>query len=480
MARRRRSRYDGVVGGLEEIFELDPERVETTLRRYAGAGPRYTSYPTAPAWSETYGAEAFRRALGALPAGTEIALYVHVPFCRSLCHFCACNRVITRRPEPPVRYLDAIEREVATLREALPGACRVAQHHWGGGTPTHLDPAQIRRLFRALDDAFPAAPGAEISIEVDPRVTSEAHVEVLRECGMNRISLGVQDFDPRVQQAIHRVQDAGQTARLVERARARGFESVNLDLIYGLPFQGVESTERTLDRVLAIAPDRIALYAYAHVTWVAKQQRGFERGDLPAPALRLRIQLAAIRKLLRAGYVHVGMDHFARPDDELARAARERTLRRNFMGYTTRAGLDLLGLGPSAISELTASYAQSERDLERWDELVRADALATRGGHALDDDDRERRWVIAEIMCQGEVRAADHRARFGGELTRRFEPELAALEPLVADGLVELSGDGSLRVTALGRLAVRNVAMAFDAYLPAQRAAERPLFSQTV
>jgi oxygen-independent coproporphyrinogen-3 oxidase len=469
-----------VMGGLEELVELDPARVEATLVRYAGAGPRYTSYPTVPAWSEAYGPDAFRRDLGALAPGHEIALYAHVPFCRSLCHFCACNRVVTRRPEPVSRYLDAIEREVANLREALAGPVRVGQHHWGGGTPTHLDAAQVRRLFRALDDAFPAEPGAERSVEADPRVTGEAHLDALRECGMNRLSLGVQDFDPRVQQAIHRLQDPATTARLVARARERGFESVNLDLIYGLPFQSVESIERTLDHVIAIAPDRIALYAYAHVTWVAKQQRGFERGDLPSPPLRLRIQLAAIRRLLRAGYVHVGMDHFARPGDALARAARERTLRRNFMGYTTRAGLELLGVGPSAISELAASYAQSERDLERWEEAARAGELATRRGHALGDDDQERRWVIAEIMCHGELRATDYRARFGGELGHRFAPELASLEPLAADGLVDVASDGSLRVTALGRLLVRNVAMAFDAYLPAQRAAERPLFSQTV
>jgi oxygen-independent coproporphyrinogen-3 oxidase len=232
--------------------------------------------------------------------------------------------------------------------------------------------------------------------------------------------------------------------------------------------------------VLAIAPDRIALYAYAHVTWVAKQQRGFERGDLPEPAQRAAIQLAALRRLLRAGYVHVGMDHFARPADELARALAGRTLRRNFMGYTTRAGVALVGLGPSAISELEGSYAQSRRELETWQAALAAGDLATARGHALTQDDRERHWIVAGIMCHGEVSAAAFRLRFGARFGERFAAELAALGPLVDDGLVEVASDGSLRATALGRLAVRQIAMAFDAYLPAQRAAPGPLFSQTV
>jgi oxygen-independent coproporphyrinogen-3 oxidase len=323
-------------------------------------------------------------------------------------------------------------------------------------------------------------PGAEISVEVDPRVTGAAHVEALAECGMNRISLGVQDFDPRVQQAIHRIQSPEQTRCLVAGARAVGFESVNLDLVYGLPFQSAESIERTLDSVLEIAPERIALYAYAHVTWVAKQQRGFERHDLPGPRERLHIQLAAIRRLLGAGYVHVGMDHFALPGDELARAQRERTLQRNFMGYTTRAGTQLLGFGPSAISELGASYAQSQRELAAWQAAAGAGQLATLRGHALGRDDLERRWVIGEIMCQAEVRAEAWRARFGGRFAERFGAELRSLEPLAEEGLCHLAADGSLRVSTLGRLLVRNIAAAFDAYLPAQRRAAEPMFSQTV
>ncbi|MDJ0864630.1 MAG: oxygen-independent coproporphyrinogen III oxidase [Myxococcota bacterium] len=470
-------------GGLFDVEgDIDWQRVEALIARYGAAAPRYTSYPTAPTWSADYGVDAFRRDL-ACAAGDEsaaLSLYAHVPFCRTLCHFCACNRVITQRPELPERYLEAIERECAALREAWPAPPRAVQLHWGGGTPTHLEPAQIRRLFAAIDDAFPLAPDAEISIEADPRVTSDAHVESLRACGFERLSLGVQDFDPRVQQAIHREQSVEQTAGLVERARACGFEGVNLDLIYGLPYQTPATFERTLDAVLAIRPERVALYGYAHVTWVAKQQRGFERGDLPAPGVRLRILVGAIERFLAAGYVYIGMDHFALPDDPLARALRDRTLRRNFMGYTTRAGTTLLGVGPSAISELPSSYAQSERDLGAWEAAVRAGAPATVRGHALSADDRERRWLIARLMCLGGVEADEYRAAFGGRLAARYADELQRLEPLAEDGLVDVAADGSLRLTGLGRLLVRPVAAVFDAYLPRQLEGDRPVFSATV
>jgi oxygen-independent coproporphyrinogen-3 oxidase len=463
-----------------DLAELDPGRIEAVLLRYGGAGPRYTSYPTAPAWSASYDARCFAEDLAGLAPGAPLSLYVHVPFCRSLCHFCACNRMITHDPALPERYLDALAREVEAVRGALAAGHPVEQLHWGGGTPTHLSPAQIRRLFARLDAAFEVAPGAESSIEADPRVTGEAQLEALRACGFGRLSLGVQDFDPRVQQAIHRVQGVEDTARLVARARALGFTSVAFDLIYGLPFQSVESVLRTLDEVVAIAPDRIALYGYAHVTWIAKQQRGFERKDLPEPRTRLRILVAAIRRLLAAGYVYIGLDHFAKPDDELARAQRAGSLRRNFMGYTTRPGVDLVGLGPSAISELHGAYAQSERELDAWEAALAARGLATLRGHRLSRDDRERRWLIHAVLCQEGVEARAFEARFGAPLAERFAAELARLAPFEADGLVVRSADGSFRATPLGRLVLRNVAMVFDAYLPEQQARAAPIFSQTV
>jgi oxygen-independent coproporphyrinogen-3 oxidase len=462
--------------------DLAPGRLEELLARYVADGPRYTSYPSAPVWTERYDAEAFRADLAAREGteGEALSLYVHVPFCRSLCHFCACNRVVTRRPELPARYLETIAREIELVREALDGAPRTTQLHWGGGTPTHLEPEQIRRLHRALGETFPTEPGAELSIEADPRVTGEAHLEALRECGFRRLSLGVQDFDPRVQRAIHRLQPVQQTASLGERARRLGFESVGFDLIYGLPFQTEASFAATLDTVVALAPDRIALYGYAHVTWVAPQQRGFERHDLPDPPTRLRLFALALERLLRAGYVHVGLDHFARPADALARALRERTLRRNFMGYTTQAGVRLLGVGPSAISELPTAYAQSARDLEAWEAAVRAGRLATFRGHRLGPDDRRRRFAIARLMCHGELAADEYRAEFGSEVARDLASARPALAAQAADGLVRLEEDGSVRVTELGQLFLRNVAMAFDAYLPEQQRSGRRVFSRTV
>lgn len=464
----------------EDVFALDLDHAEAILPRYEGPGPRYTSYPTAPVWTADYGAEQFASDLGDLSPDDGLALYAHVPFCESLCHFCACNRIITHDASLPVRYLDSMEREIAAVRELAPAAARASQLHWGGGTPTHLSPAQIRRLFHAMTDAFPLAAGAEVSIEVDPRVTTREQVETLRELGFDRISLGVQDVEPRVQQAIHRIQPTSMTAALVEDARRTGFASVNLDLIYGLPFQREDSFARTLETVLAIGPDRIALYSYAHVTWVAKQQRGFERQDLPDAPTKLRILLLAIRRLLRAGYVYVGMDHFARPEDELARALRDRTLRRNFMGYTTQAGSALLGFGPSAISELRTSHAQNERELGAWEQAVRERGVATMRGHRLTADDEERRFAITRIMCHGELLAADWSARFGRAFAGAYAHELESLDALEADGLVLRASDGSLRVTPLGRLLVRNVAMAFDAYLPEQQRESARLFSRTV
>jgi oxygen-independent coproporphyrinogen-3 oxidase len=457
---------------------LDLERVEATLLRHAGAGPRYTSYPTAPAWSEAYGADDFSRDLAR--AEGPLSVYVHVPFCRSLCHFCACNRMITRDAELPEGFLDTVAREVEAVREAMGRSLPVAQHHWGGGTPTHLTPEQIHRLFHTVNEAFPVDADAEISIEADPRVTDEAQLEALRACGFHRLSLGVQDFDDRVQRAVHREQSVAQTAALTDGARALGFAGVSFDLIYGLPFQTVESMERTLDEVIALAPDRIAIYGYAHVTWIAKQQRGFERGDLPGPRERLRILVASIRRLVAAGYVHVGLDHFARPEDPLVEALHAGTLRRNFMGYTTQAGLELIGLGPSAISELGASYAQSERDLGAWKKALATRGLATLRGHRLSADDRERRFVIQSLLCGGGVDAGAFQASYGVAFAERFADELAALAPAEDEGLLVLGSDGSIGVRPLGRLVLRNVAMVFDAYLPRQREGERPIFSQTI
>lgn len=465
------------------MLEIDLERASTLLPRYLTDGPRYTSYPTVPTWREDFGPARFEADLARAGGREEVglSLYVHVPFCRSLCHFCACNRVITRDPDRPARYLESLELEVERVASVFgDGGRRVTQQHWGGGTPTHLTPEQIHRLARIVARAFPRAADAEVSVEVDPRVTSDAHLRALRECGFNRLSMGVQDFDPRTQRAIHRVQSVEETATLVETARQAGFRSVGSDLIYGLPFQTLESFGRTLDAVVALRPDRIALYSYAHVTWVAKQQRGFERHDLPDAETKLRLFVAALRRLLEAGYVYVGLDHFARPEDDLVKALRSGTLRRNFMGYTTQAGADVLAFGPSAISDLGTSYAQSHRDLAAWEGSVRGGGLATMRGWILSPDDQKRRWTITRILCQGAVQAEDYAATFGEELGARFAPELEHLEAFEADGLVRREADGGFALTPLGRLFARNVAMLFDAYLPEQRRSGQRLFSRTV
>jgi oxygen-independent coproporphyrinogen-3 oxidase len=465
-----------------DAFALDLEGLLALLPRYAGEGPRYTSYPTAPVWKDDYGPDDFAADLGHedVDSSDGLSLYVHVPFCQSLCHFCACNKQITRDHGKAGHYLDAIAREVEGVRDAVRVPRVATQLHWGGGTPTWLSPEEVTRLHGILAGAFPLREGAEVSIEVDPRVTTQEHVAALAECGFNRISMGVQDFDPAVQEAVRRIQPAALTAQLVERARKAGFEGVNFDLIYGLPYQTVESFEHTLDTLFEIGPDRIALYSYAHVTWVAKQQRGFERKDLPDAQTKLAIMLMAIRRFLEKGYVFVGLDHFARPEDELAQALADRTLRRNFMGHTTQAGVDLIGFGPSAISELRASYAQNVRDVPGWHAAMERRSLATLRGHRLGRDDLERRWVITRLMCHSEVRADEFEQAFGRRFRAAYPDELATLEQPARDGLVELDVDGSLRVTPAGRLLVRNLAMPFDAYLPEQRRSGERMFSKTV
>jgi oxygen-independent coproporphyrinogen-3 oxidase len=417
---------------------LDLDHLLEVLPRYTTEGPRYTSYPTAPVWTEDYGPEEYRADLGGdeVEAGDGLSLYVHVPFCENLCHYCACNKMITKDHGHAKGYLEAIEREVATVREAARVSRMTTQFHWGGGTPTWLAPDEVRRLFDAVADAFPMHENAEISIEVDPRVTTEDHIEALVECGFNRISMGVQDFDPKVQQAVHRIQPADDTTQLVALSRAAGFESVNFDLI--------------------------------------------ERVDLPDATTKLQIMLMAIRRFLAEGYLFIGLDHFARPDDELSQALADRTLRRNFMGHTTQAGVDLIGFGPSAISELRRSFAQSHRSVNDWEAAVTRDGVATQRGHRLSRDDVERRWVIERIMCHGEVRAPEYEDAFGRAFGAAYADELASLAPLKADGLVALDADGSLKVTPAGRLLVRNVAMAFDAYLAEQRSSGVRMFSKTV
>ncbi|MEE8557780.1 MAG: oxygen-independent coproporphyrinogen III oxidase [Myxococcota bacterium] len=454
-----------------------PEEIGKRIPVYDRPGPRYTSYPTAPVFSEEFGEADFKRALGRCRSAT-LSLYIHIPFCERLCSFCACNRTITRDHSVATAYLDALDREVDLAAAVIGGSPRAVQLAIGGGTPTFLSPEELARLCQIVDSRFPAADSAERSIEVDPRVTTREQLEVLAERGFNRISLGVQDFATPVQEAIRRVQSREETEAVAVAARELGMGSVNFDLIYGLPFQTVESFCETVDQVIRIRPDRIALYSYAHVTWISKQQRGFEKKDLPEPERKVAILLAATERFEKAGYRFLGLDHFAVPEDPLAVAAETGDLRRNFMGYTTQAGVDLIAFGASGISETADAYAQSLRDTSEWQGRLEEGHLATMRGWWLSDDDKRRKWLIQRLMCQGEVNAALYRSTFEEELSDRIPELQKALAPFVEDGLMTVDQE-IYRVEPLGRVFLRVLAMTFDAYLPGQEGG-RPMFSRTV
>lgn len=441
------------------------QELAALARRYDRPGPRYTSYPTVPVWTDGFGEEEYRAALSR-SSGDELSLYVHIPFCERLCAFCACNRTITRDRGRAAAYLDGLERESELLREALGRERRGVQLAVGGGSPNFLSAEQLARLASLVERSFPALPGAERSIELDPRATTAEQIEVLAECGFNRLSFGVQDLDPRVQHAIRRVQPLERVESLTRLGRRRGVRSINYDLMYGLPYQTEASFDRTLDAVLSLRPDRIALYSYAHVTWVAKAQRGFARRDLPSAERKLAIFALAVDRLVGAGYRFLGLDHFALPEDDLARSAEDGEMRRNFMGYTTRAGLDLLALGASGISELSDAYAQSEKDPDGWLAAVRDDRLPTVRGWRLTRQDALRRDLIQELMCRGRI-------------PLEVLPELEAkLAPLLEDGLLSRK-PREYAVTPLGRFFLRVIAMSLDAYLPDAEGGT-PRFSRTV
>jgi len=453
------------------------------LRKYATAAPRYTSYPTVVDWEEGFDTGSYPELLRqAARSQGELSVYVHVPFCDERCLFCGCNVVITRSAERVERYLDRIERELDMLHETGIGARRVHQYHWGGGTPTHLDVAQIRRLHGIFASVFDLSPDAEAAVEVDPRVTSTEQIEALAELGFNRISLGVQDFDPRVQKAIKRVQSEEETRRIVDAARAAGMRSCNVDLIYGLPHQTRDAFAATVRRVIDMRPERVALFHYAHVPWLKKHQTALPEEALPSADDKLFIFVDALEAFRAAGYVYIGLDHFALPGDELARAARDGSLRRNFMGYTTRRGSDTVAAGVSAIGEVAGAFVQNSANEAEYGELVRERGFATARGHRLSADDRLRRDVILALMCSGVVRKAEIEAAHGVSFERVFAAELEALRPLAADGLVE-DDAGEVRLTDVGQLFMRNVAVVFDRYFQVRQArgeSGRGTFSKTL
>ncbi len=466
----------------EFSIELDGERLQISeefLAGYNRPGPRYTSYPTAPVWKDDFGPDDLEQSYArAEAARTPVSLYMHLPFCENLCLFCACNVVITKDHGVAPPYLATLKREIESVSRHISRERQVAQFHWGGGTPTYLTPAQMEELFGYATERFRFAPDAEIGIEVDPRVTSREHLESLKRLGFNRLSLGIQDFDPEVQQTIHRIQPFEMTRDLIQAARSLGFPSINVDLIYGLPHQTAERFACTVDQVLTFAPDRVAMFSYAHVPWLRKQQ-GALALHLPEGMEKFRIFCAGLGKFLGAGYQYIGMDHFAKPDDELAVAQRNRTLHRNFQGYTTKAGADLYGMGVSAISAIGNTYAQSYRELPQYTEAIERRGLATMRGYRLSEDDRLRRAVISRLLCHAVIRKDEIAGEYGVNFDDYFAAELEHLQSFVADRLVRLT-PGEIGVTPLGRIFIRNVAMLFDPYLEKQRLAERPLFSKTL
>ena len=441
------------------------------IRKYDLAGPRYTSYPTADRFIEAYGETEYRQWLGKRNIGgiqQPLSLYVHLPFCDTICYYCACNKVVTRDHGRSAKYIKYVARELAHVGGLLRGGRRVTQLHFGGGTPTFLTPPEMLELAQAIGGEFDFEPNAERSIEIDPRKLAPGRMEQLASLGFNRISVGVQDFDPAVQQAVHRVQSEEETRRSIEEARAFGFRSINLDLIYGLPKQSLNSFNVTLDRVLALDPDRIALYNYAHLPSVFKPQRRINDADLPSPETKLQILTLAIGRLTRAGYLYIGMDHFAKPEDELAVAQRQGRLQRNFQGYSTQPESDLLGFGISAIGRVGPTYCQNVKTLDDYYAAIDAERLPVWRGMELSADDLLRHAVIQALACHFRVSIESIELAHLIDFRRAFAAELAELKQLEDDGLVEVQPDWIV-VTPKGRLLVRAVCMVFDRYLRERR-----------
>jgi len=452
---------------------------EEFVARYNRPGPRYTSYPTAPVWSDAFGAKDLEQVHAeADRARTPVSLYMHLPFCESLCLFCACNVIIQKDKSVAPPYLGVLKREMERVSRSVSRERPVVQFHWGGGTPTYLTPEQIEDLFSVTRERFTFAADAEIGIEVDPRVTTHAHLETLRRMGFNRLSMGIQDFQPEVQKAVHRIQPYEMTGELIQTARELGFTSINVDLIYGLPYQTAQSFAHTIGQIVELAPDRVAMFSYAHVPWLKKQQGAFA-AHLPEGMEKFEIFRSGMIKFLEAGYLYIGMDHFAKPGDELAVSQQNRTLHRNFQGYTTKAGADLYGMGITAISGFQNAYAQNHRDIPSWEKAVNETGIATMRGYRLSEDDRVRRAVISRLLCHTVIVKDEISRDFAVNFVEYFAAELQHLKAAREDGLVLLTSN-EIRATWLGRVFIRNLAMLFDPYLEKQQLTSKPLFSRTL
>ncbi len=451
------------------------------LEKYNIPGPRYTSYPTVPAWSEQVGPLDYQQQLTQLPSEAPLSLYFHLPFCERLCHFCGCMQVITTDHSRSRSYVRRLLLEMKKISELLEHRrLPVCQIHFGGGTPNFLQPDELTELVEAIHHHFKPTLDAEWAIEMHPRTSTAAFCERLAQLNFNRISLGVQDFDPHVQKLIHRDQSYEMTAAMLQQLRDLGFNSFNFDLIYGLPGQTQVGWEKSLDQVLGLKPNRLAVYSYAHVPWVRPVQRSFKDSDLPNGEEKITLFLKAYERLLAATYRPIGMDHFAMAEDELSQALDNDTLHRNFMGYSTRAEAHQLGLGVSSISFVGGHYFQNRKELPAYEAALDRGELATFRGYLLNHEDTLRRDLITQIMCLGRVHLRDWHQKWGVEFHAYFAKNLPTLKPLVDDGLLHLDTT-ELRAIGRGHLFLRNIAMAFDPYLAKiQKEAPTPVFSKTV
>jgi len=454
---------------------ISPEFVE----KYNKPGPRYTSYPTVPAWKKPFGASDYREALEELAdrPDDELALYLHLPFCAKHCHYCGCNALVTREKNAVKTYLDQVERELKMVTDIIGTRRKVKQLHWGGGTPNFLDEKETERALNLMRTHFHVVEGAEVSLEIDPRIGSPEQAKFLREVGFNRISLGVQDFEERVQKAIGRRQSKERTVRVYDGCRAADFEGVNVDLVYGLPGQTHESFTETLERVIELAPDRLAVFSYAHVPWVRPEQNKVDMTVMLSGFEKFQLFQLTVDMFDAAGYDWIGIDHFAKRDDELAVALRERRLHRNFMGYATKPAPHMLAFGMSGIGDVCDRFVQNSPDLEPWGNTVDAGELPIVKGHKLSGEDKLRRLAILNVMCNLELPWDLTVPDFGQRADVMFADSLEALPPLVEDGLVKIDERG-LRITEKGRYFVRNVAMILDTYLGQD--GDKPIFSKTV
>ncbi|CAM5276469.1 oxygen-independent coproporphyrinogen III oxidase [Stutzerimonas degradans] len=462
-------------------MDQTPSFNRALVEKYDRPGPRYTSYPTAPQFHQAFAADDYRnaaRASNEAPTPKPLSVYIHIPFCKSLCYYCACNKIITHKTERAVEYLEYLKREIAMQAALFDRSRKLTQLHLGGGTPTYFTSEQLADLMATLHQAFNMddSDDHEFSLEVDPRTVTPEQIHTLRKLGFNRLSFGVQDFDANVQAAVNRIQTEEQTRELVQAARDAQFKSVSVDLIYGLPLQTVESFNTTLNKIIDIRPDRIAAYSYAHLPDLVRAQKLIRPEDMPPPERKLELLELTIQRLTAAGYVYIGMDHFSLPDDELTLARANGTLQRNFQGYSTHADCDLIGLGISSIGKVGDSYSQNVKELSQYYARLNEGILPVQRGYQLSADDRLRRDVIISLMCHGRIDYAAVERKHGINFREYFADSLAQLAEHVADGLVELRDD-ALILLPQGQLMMRNVAMAFDAYLGGE---QRGRFSRTV